>query len=320
MKNPSLKAREIIMVKKSLSLAIGLAILLSLIAITGCSGEVYDAPLFGPPPSVTEASSTPQDDVDYELHLDGTSYSVSDASTVSVDENGALVLIKSGVYTVSGSRTGQIQISISKEQRITLILDGVDLHCKDSSAIYVKSADRVYIEAKEGTVNRISDGAAYDLPPYETKPNAAIYSSEDLYIRGSGELIVTGSYNNGIGCKNDLTVGSCKLTVSAPNNAIKGNGSVTLTDHSTVTVNGCEDAIKSDSIDVDKGFVLIDGGANVYISCLDDAIQGIQRVTVTSDAKVRYNCGGSAINCDGLDGTGGIVDIADGSVVAGTAS
>ena len=48
----------------------------------------------------------------------------------------------------------------------------------------------------------------------------------------------------------------CKLTVSAVNNAIKGNGSVTVKGDADVLVEGAEDAIKTDSLDVGKGFLL----------------------------------------------------------------
>lgn len=296
--------------------AIFSALVLTL-GLVSCSGEQLDAPLFGTAGAESDVVNTPDSEVDYTVTFDGTAYAASDSSALAVEEGtGAIVFIKAGVYRLSGCREGQIQVSVSKEQRVTLILENLDVECKNSAAIYVKSADRVFIEAHEGTVNTLTDGAKYDLPDYETKPNACIYSSEDLVIRGSGALTVTGNYNNGIGCKNDLMIGGVSLTVSAPNNAIKGNESVTLSGGGSVTVTAAEDGIKSDSTVIGKGFVSVESGAEISVTCTDDAITGLQKVTVAEGAKVTCACGGNPINCDGLDGAGGLVDVAEGALIS----
>ena len=285
------------------------------VVFTSCSGDILDAPLFGAAGEETDSVSTPDEQIDYTVEFDGTKYAASDSSAIAVDKTGAILFIKAGVYHLSGHRDGQIQISVSKEQRVTLILDNLTVECKDSAAIYVKSADRVFIEAHEGTENFLSDGANYALPDYETKPNACIYSSEDLVIRGGGALTVTGNYNNGIGCKNDLLIGTVKLTVSGVNNALKGNESVSIGSGAQLTVAAAEDAIKSDSTLQNKGYVTISSGAVVSLTCADDGITGLRSVTVEEGASVQVKCGGSPINCDGLDGTGGLVNVADGALV-----
>ena len=293
-----------------------LAALLLVVGLTACSGDTLDAPLFGTAAEETDVVGTPDENVDYTVTFDGTKYAASDSSAIAVDKTGAMVLIKAGVYRLSGHRDGQIQVSVSKEQRVTLILDNLTVECKNSSAIYVQSADRVFIEAREGTENFLSDGAQYALPEYETKPNACIYSSEDLVIRGGGALNVTGNYNNGVGCKNDLIIGSVKLTVSGVNNAVKGNESVTVSGGAELTVTAAEDAIKSDSTLLGKGFVTVLSGAKVTLNCTDDGLTGLQSVTVEEGATVQCSCGGSPVNCDGLDGAGGQVNIAEGSLVS----
>ena len=292
-----------------------LALLASAVGLTSCSGDTLDAPLFGTAADETDVVSTPDEKVDYTVTFDGTKYAASDSSAISVDKTGAILLIKAGVYRLSGHRDGQIQVSVSKEQRVTLILDNLTVECKDSAAIYVQSADRVFIEAHEGTENFLSDGAQYALPEYETKPNACIYSSEDLVIRGGGELTVTGYYNNGIGCKNDIIIGSVDLTVSGVNNAVKGNESVTVSGGAKLTVAAAEDAIKSDSTLLGKGFVTIMSGAELTLNCTDDGITGLQSVTVEEGAAVKISCGGSPVNCDGLDGAGGQVNVAKGALI-----
>lgn len=293
-----------------------LSALILVVALTSCSGDTLDAPLLGTAGEETNVVSTPDEKIDYTVEFDGTKYAASDSSAISVEEaTGAILFIKAGVYRLKGHREGQIQVSVSKEQRVTLILDNLTVECKDSAAIYVKSADRVFIEAHEGTENFLSDGTNYALPDYETKPNACIYSSEDLVIRGGGALTVTGNYNNGIGCKNDLLIGSVKLTVSGVNNAVKGNESVSIGNGAQLTVAAAEDAIKSDSVLLDKGFVMISSGAVVSLTCTDDGITGLQSVTVEEGATVQVSCGGSPVNCDGLDGTGGQVNVADGALV-----
>lgn len=293
--------------KKTFILILAALLALSCLAFAACSGDTVDPGQTNQPGGTqTENSgSTPENMIDCYIQFSGTSYTATDSSTIRVDGS-SLTIIKPGTYDISGTLdNGQIAVEVTKADRVTLILNNFTGHNESSAVIWVKSADKVYLEIKNGTTNTLTDGATYVFAnPADTKPNACIYASDDLSIKGHGTLIVTGNYNNAIGCKNDLSINNCKLTVSAVNNAIKGNGSVTVKGDAEVLVEGAEDAIKTDSLDVGKGFLLITENAKVTVHCEDDGLQATQDITVTVGATVITYAKGDSVNCDGTINVG----------------
>jgi hypothetical protein len=287
--------------KKIFVLMLAALLALSCFAFAACSGETVDPSQTNQPGGAPEnTGTTPDNMINSYIQFSGTSYTASDSSALKVDGS-ALAITKAGTYEISGTlENGQIIVEVTKAERVTLILNNFTGHNESSAVIWVKSADKVYIEVKEGTVNTLTDGATYVFAnPTDTKPNACIYASDDLSIKGSGTLIVTGNYNNAIGCKNDVSINNAKVTVKAVNNAIKGNGSVTIKGDADVLVEGADDAIKTDSLDVGKGFLLITENAKVTVYCEDDGLQATQDITITTGATVTTYAKGNAVNCDG---------------------
>ena len=195
-----------------------------------------------------------------------------------VTADGTTVYITAhGTYMLSGScDNGQVVVELSKEEKAQLVLGGLTL--------------------APGSVNTLADGAAYTRA-FEKAPNACRCSRDDLTINGSGELIVTSLYNNGIGCKNDLKIVSGTVSVTAPKNALKGNDSVAIKD-GILTLNAGKDGIKADNADEPgKGYVYVAGGT-ITITAGDDAIQGQQDITV-SGGSIAVDAQGKTINSKG---------------------
>jgi hypothetical protein len=289
--------------KKKIALILTALLALSCLVLSACSGETVDPGQTntpGPGGSVADNQPTPDSLIDSVITFSGTTYTATDASALRVDGS-ALAITKGGTYEICGTlENGQIIVEVTKAEKVTLILNNFTGHNESSAVIWVKCADKVYIEAKAGTTNTLTDGATYVFEnPADTKPNACIYAADDLSIKGSGTLIVTGNYNNAIGCKNDLSINNCKLTVKAVNNALKGNDSVTIKGNAEVLVEGADDAIKADSLDVGKGFVTVTENAKVTVYCEDDALQSTQLITVTTGATVTTYAKGNSVNCDG---------------------
>ena len=242
---------------------------------------------------------TPNDAVDYTLTFDGKTCLASRGGAVAKDGDD-VVIIKSGVYRLTGHYDGQLRVSVADTEHVTLIMDDFSITCAYSAALHVVNAGCVFVEVPEGKTATLTDAATYvyDIPG-ENKPNACIYAADDITFRGLGKLIVNANYNNGIGCNNDIVFSSGDVTVNAKNNGIKGSGSVSLVNTAKVTVMGCEDGIKSDGINPDEGMILISGQAAAYISCADDALQAVFDITVKDTARVYYDCEGSIVNSDG---------------------
>lgn len=245
------------------------------------------------------------------LKFNDNSCEISDKSAVAVDGK-YYRITKAGTYEISGTMSdGQIIVDVAKTERVTLVLDNFTGSCSDSAVIYVKSADKAYIDLKKDSNNVVTDASVYVFSdPASTKPNACIYSSDDLVIKGGGKLTVNAKYNNGIGCKNDIEIKNGHVFVNAVNNAIKGNDSVTVCGDAEVTVTAADDAIKSDCIDKEnKGFVLITDEAKVTVTCSDDAVQAPQNVKITVGATLTVVSASSAVNCDG------VTDVGEGCII-----
>lgn len=235
---------------------------------------------------------------DLKITFNGNSISVNeDDLGVQIDGN-TVTLRASGKYTFSGTLDdGSIIVEAAKTDKVELVFDGVNITNSKSAPLYIKSCDKVTIILADGSENILTDAAKYELPYGEDKPNACLYSSEDIDFEGAGTLIVNGNYNNGIGSKNDIDIECGIIEVRAVNNAIKGNDSVSILG-GTVRIIGADDGIKSDTeTDPSKGFVRIEGG-EVEITADDDAIQAYTSVSITG-GKVITNAGGNAVNCDG---------------------
>ena len=235
------------------------------------------------------------------LTFDGTRLSTSvQDSGISV-EGGAFVITRGGSYELKGDLSGgQLKVAVPKTEQVELIFNNFTASCNTSAPLYIESADKCVIFLRAGTVNTLTDAVQYKYAnPADDKPNACIYSADDLTIKGTGTLNVVGRYNNGIGCKNDLRIKDCTLNVTGVNNIVKGGDSVEI-ENATVKLSGGEDGIKSDATDrADKGYVLITAGSKVEINCTDDALQASVSITVEAGCRITGACGGDVLNCPG---------------------
>ena len=252
-------------------------------------------------PGNNNNNQTPSSPTTIVLTFDGTKLSTSVQDTGITVQGGAFVITRGGSYELKGDLSnGQIKVAVPKTEQVELIFNNFTASCNTSAPLYIESADKCTIVVAAGSVNTLTDATLYQFAnPADDKPNACIYSSDDLTIKGEGTLNVNGNYNNGIGCKNDLRIKDCTLNVTGVNNILKGNDSVEI-ENAKVKLSGGEDAIKSDTADrTDKGYVLITAGSKVEINCIDDALQATMSITVEAGCAITGTCGGDALNCPG---------------------
>ena len=259
---------------------------------------------------LTGGSELPDDDsVVTALVYSGSSVTATNASggVVSNPSNltisGANVTITaSSEISVSGESTsGQLAVNVDKtaepEGKVVLNLEGLTLSNSSAAPIYVEAiGDEVQISAKNGTTNTISDGTSHtdtyvDSDGNTNTVNGAIFSRDDLKLKGKGTLIVNGNTEDGIVCKNDLKIWNGNITVNAADDGIRGNDSVRIgdpdaADYSSLSVtvntnNGSTggDGIKTNSDEDGKGYVTINGGT-VNIDSYADGIQAEQTFTM----------------------------------------
>lgn len=211
-------------------------------------------------------------------------------------ENNKVTITSAGTYSIKGSLTdGQIIVNAGDDDKVYIILNGVNVTCSNSAPIYVKNAKKAIISLADNTVNNIKDGENYVFEDESNdEPNAAIFSKSDLIFIGNGSLTVEAKYNNGVTSKDDLKIQSGNITVNSKADGLRGKDSVVIT-NGNVTINAGEDGIKSSNDeDAEKGYVLVEGG-KINITAVNDGIQAETNAFV-KDGDITINTGGGAAN------------------------
>lgn len=214
---------------------------------------------------------------DYDDTLPTTIILSDNGITVSNDNGGVVIegssvtINLSGEYDIIGEITeGNIVVTLNEEEQATLNLREVKITSTTTHPIYIESGDKVEIAAKSGTLNYIYDKRILTTTDVV---GAAIYSQVDLEIKGKGSLNVISTYNNGIGTTKDLEIKNLTLEVNAPNNALKGNDSLTIESGTIKAISSSGDALKTENSDIsDKGnqrgiITILDGTIDLYAAC-----------------------------------------------------
>ena len=256
---------------------------LSLLVLTGCgfnkssTSTSVDGAGYNSEISVEEP-----EDIDVSESTEEFSIVTSDGTCTKNDN--IYTLSSAGTYTLSGKLEGQILVEAGENDEVVIELNGASLSYDQDSPIKAISADKVEISAKKDTENTITDKRSAKTVDTDTLGEGAIYADCDLKLKGSGTLVVTGNYNNGVHTTKDLTIQKLTTKVTGYNNAIKGNNSVTITSGTIQAYAKTGNGIKTEDNDVSssgnqKGTVAINGGY-VYVDSLHDAIDSAYDVVV----------------------------------------
>ena len=211
-------------------------------------------------------------------------------------ENNKITITSAGTYSISGKLDdGQIIINAGDEDKVYIILNGVDITSSNSAPIYAMNSKKVIISIADNTENNISDGKEYILEDESTdQPNGAIFSKDYLVFIGDGKLTVNGNYNHGIVSKDKLKIQSGNIVVNSRNDGIKGKDCINIT-NGNIVINSEGDGIQSNnSKDEMKGYVYIEGGT-INIKSKEDGIQA-QTQLLIKDGDININSGGGSEN------------------------
>lgn len=225
----------------------------------------------------------------------------SEVSTTSDDSTVVHTITSGGTYRLTGSITNQtITVAAGDNADVQLVFDNVTITNDSGPAIYVQSADKVYITLADESINTVSDGFSYNMIDGTTTVDAAIFSKADLTINGSGSLNLNGNYKHGIVSKDDLIITAGNLNVTAQNVALNGKDCVKLSS-GIFNLSAGSDGIRSDNDkDSSRGYVYIEGGTlNIWAS--NDGIQA-ETVVKANNAAITITTGsgnnGSVLSSD----------------------
>jgi hypothetical protein len=207
-----------------------------------------------------------------------------------------------GDYNISGSLSdGEIFVQAPEDGVVNLYLNGVSINSEETAPITILSA-------KE-TILNLSGENYFSDANIEREEDSVIYSKDDLSIEGSGSLIVTANYNDGIKGKDGLVIQNGSIEISSVDDGIVGKDYLIIKD-GDFSINASGDGMKStNEEDVERGYIEIYGG-NFSITAQNDGIQSEQNMTISGGTfSISTGDGSSATSSEsakGLKSNGGI--------------
>lgn len=279
--------------KNKLAILICLTLIISSLTACKSKNQIADTSSDYSTSASSVATDVSTDKMDFELtnrDLDS-SYDESSATTVSENED-VIDITKDGIYIISGNHS-QIVVNASDSAKIQIVLKGAKISNKNGPAIYIKSADKVFISADNGSTSTVSDVSSYSSDYESDNVDGAIFSKADLTLNGSGTLNINGNYKCGIVSKDDLVISSLTLNVTSVGCAIEGKDCI-KSSNATLTLKAGGDGMKStNEEDSSRGFITIDSGT-YNITSENDAIQAKTVINITGGTFNLTTGGGSA--------------------------
>ena len=247
-------------------------------------------------------------------------------SEAEASENKVLHINKGGTYVIEGSWNGQINIDVDDEEKVTLILNGVEINCSVAPGIIFEGAydcEGEYAEdfntddagvtviLNKGTVNTVTGQNVYRMLSSKLKDDgvtqkkvrkydSAFYSKVSMNIEGEGELIVNSNFE-GLDTEMHLTFKSGTVTINSIDDGINVNedgksvvsflGGDVIINHSNIS--------EGDGVD-SNGYIIVNGG-NITVNGVvmpDNALD--------SDSGVYYETGTITIDDEVIEKEPGV--------------
>jgi hypothetical protein len=104
--------------------------------------------------------------------------------------------------------------AVNDTAKVQLVLDNASVTCDGSAALYVKSADKVFLTMAEGSENTSPPPGTFHADG-DTNVDGAVFAKSDLTLNGSGTLTVTSESGHGIVSKDDLKITSGTYVITA---------------------------------------------------------------------------------------------------------
>lgn len=234
---------------------------------------------------------------------DNSSSCESDA--VSITEN-TITIKDEGTYILSGSLSdGMVIVEAEDTDKVQIVLNGASISNDQSAALYVRSADKVFVTTASGTENTLEHNGSSYTAIDENNIDAAIFSKSDLTLNGEGTLTVTAQEGHGIVSKDDLVLTSGTYVITSASHGLSGKDSVRIANGTYTIVSGKDGIHAQNKDDSSSGFVYLAGGTYT-ISAGDDGIHAASNVTI-SDGKIDITQ-----SYEGIEGLS--IDIAGGEI------
>lgn len=167
--------------------------------------------------------------------------------------DGKIVRISAGGdYVIKGrAADAQIYVATVSEEKVTLILDGLDIACSDGPAININEAKRCTIKLASGSQNYLRDGGTDKIN------DGVIFSNDTLRFKGDGGYLEINSGNaHGIASDDDIIFEGGNYNITSIKSGVFAHDDITI-NGGELNVFGGTNGLKS------KGTVNINGGVSV---------------------------------------------------------
>lgn len=295
-------------------LALFCATALSMTAVAGCTGTKSSTGNVVSSETETNAEETSAQseagtfssaDMFTERDLAGT-YEESGAVYVTLSDDGITgetdgVVIKGqtvtitaeGTYIFSGTLSeGQIVVD-ADNAKVQIVFDNVDNTCASSAAVYVKSAEKVFVTLAEGSQNTLRNTDEY-VAIDDNNIDAVIFAKSDLTLNGTGSLTIISAEGHGIVSKDDLKITGGTYDITAAGHALSEKDSVRIAD-GTFILTAEKDGIHAENADDEEtGYIYIADG-DFTITSDGDGMDASNIVQI-EDGTFDITAGGGAAN------------------------
>lgn len=295
-------------------LALFCATALSMTAVAGCTGIKSSTGNVVSSETETNAEETSAQseagtfssaDMFTERDLAGT-YEESGAVYVTLSDDGitgetdgvaingqTMTITAEGTYIFSGTLSeGQIVVD-ADNAKVQIVFDNVDITCASSAAVYVKSAEKVFVTLAEGSQNTLRNTDEY-VAIDDNNIDAVIFAKSDLTLNGTGSLTIVSAEGHGIVSKDDLKITGGTYDITAAGHALSGKDSVRIAD-GTFILTAEKDGIHAENADdEEKGYIYIADG-DFTITSDGDGMDASNIVQI-KDGTLDITAGGGAAN------------------------
>ena len=190
-----------------------------------------------------------------QIQLNGNAFTASSDAVEA--ENGDVVIVRNGVYVLSGSYEGSIRIRVGDSEKVQLVLNGVNVTGNGGPVLIEESCDKLIVTVQEGTENHFVSAGSRIIEDKEI--SSCVYTEDDLSINGAGTLTIQ-SEGHGIQCKADLVLSADHLEVTAGGDGIRAKNSLLLLSGS-IQVSAAGDGLCTTNTEKEgKGWIVIAGG------------------------------------------------------------
>lgn len=219
--------------------------------------------------------------------------------TAKADGTGAIVsgntvtINAAGSYVFTGALQGQVVVDAAETDKVQLVLDGAEIACERSAAIYIKNADKVFLTTARDSENTLSSAGEF-VQADDNNVDGTVFAKADLTLNGAGNLTVESETGHGVVTKDDLKITSGTYAVTAADQGLSGKNSVRVAG-GEITIDSGKDGIHSQhDEDAEKGFIYVIGGS-FKITCGNDALDASGALTV-EDGTFEITTDGGAEN------------------------